>query len=218
MRDTALGVLLALTTLVACGAEPTSPPKPPPVVETNPLLNPDLATKRAPDKFRARFTTTKGEFVVEAQRSWSPAGVDRLYNLIGVGYFHDTPFYRVMPYFVAQFGFHSDKQVNAAWNGAFLPAEPNRVSNMKGTLTFAQRRPDERSAQFFINLVNNAKLDRMGFAPVAIVVEGMDVIERVYSNYGASPSQKRIANETLAYLNENYPSMDYIKKAELLTD
>jgi len=208
---------LVLVCLVwGCGAaeEPGAPP--PDATAVDPLLDPSHATKRAPDVFRARFFTTRGEFVIKATRQWSPAGVDRLYNLIDVGYFHDTPFYRVMPNFVAQFGFHSRKEVNAAWNSAFLPAEPNRVSNRRGTLTFAQRRPDERTAHFFINLVNNAGLDGMGFPPVAIVVEGMAVVDSVYSNYREGPSQKRIANETLAYLRENYPKLDYIKRAELL--
>jgi peptidyl-prolyl cis-trans isomerase A (cyclophilin A) len=213
-------VLFILLVLAACGepAEPVEEPEPESVIEVDPLLNPALADKRAPDKFRARFTTTKGEFVVEAQRSWSPAGVDRLYNLIDIGYFEDTPFYRVLPHFVAQFGFHPDKKVNAAWNDAFLPAEPNKVTNMKGTLTFAQGKPDQRSTHFFINLVNNKQLDAMGFPPVAIVVEGMDVVEKIYSNYREGPSQRRIANETLAYLKANYPRMDYIKKAELLVE
>ena len=217
MATRLLPALLAFLVL-ACGESPSAPEVAQPEVETDPLLNPDLARKRAPDQFRARFTTTKGEFVIKATRAWSPAGVDRLYNLIDAGYFHDTPFYRVMPHFVAQFGFHSKKSVNAAWNGRYLPAEPNRVSNMKGTVTFAQRNPDERSTHLFINLANNAKLDRLGFPPVAIVVEGMDVVEAIYSNYGESPSQRRIANETLAYLNENYPNIDYVKKAELLAD
>jgi len=209
------GLLLALV-LAACGSGEPEDQSPSATGGGSPLLDPSLATERAPDMFRARFVTTKGDFVIKATRNWSPAGVDRLYNLIRIGYFHDTPFYRVMPGFVAQFGCHWQKKVNAAWEAAYIPVEPNRVSNMAGTLTFAARRGGRRSVHLFVNLANNAKLDEQGFPPVAIVEEGMQVVQSLYSNYREGADPKRIANEGSAYLQENYPNMDYIKKAELL--
>ncbi len=54
------------------------------------LLAPEKATARAPKVFKARFTTTKGDFTVEVHRDWAPLGADRFYNLIKIGYFDDA--------------------------------------------------------------------------------------------------------------------------------
>src|SRR5690349_12932603 len=48
----------------------------------SPLLNPEALKAMAPPVFRVKFTTTKGDFVVECTRAWSPLGADRFYNLV----------------------------------------------------------------------------------------------------------------------------------------
>jgi peptidyl-prolyl cis-trans isomerase A (cyclophilin A) len=211
MRSIGFALFLAIA---GCGAESEEAPSDR-AGPGNALFDPSLATEQAPATFRARFTTTDGDFVIEATRAWSPAGVDRLYNLVRMGYFHDTPFYRIDRGFVAQFGFHWQKRVNAAWNTAFIPPENAKVSNDRRTLTFAQRDPATRSVQFFINLRDNPNLDSK-FPPIARVVEGMDVVDRLYSGYGSAPEQKRIANEGITYLQKEFPHLDYIKSAKIL--
>src|SRR5436305_1926281 len=46
------------------------------------LLNPASFKATAPNQFDAKFTTTKGDFVVRVHRDWSPLGADRFYNLV----------------------------------------------------------------------------------------------------------------------------------------
>jgi peptidyl-prolyl cis-trans isomerase A (cyclophilin A) len=68
------------------------------------LLNPASLHARAPEVFKAQFMTTKGDFVVEVHRDWSPLGADRFYNLVKNGFFTNTAFFRVVPGFMVQFG------------------------------------------------------------------------------------------------------------------
>ena len=211
-----ISLLMLLLLLAACGDAPA--PAPSDIETGDPLLDPFSATLAAPAKFSARFKTTKGDFVIEARRDWSPAGVDRLYTLIRIGYFKHTPFYRVAPRFVAQFGFQLDTAVNLAWKDAYIEAEPNRVRNMRGMLTFAQKSRDTRSVHLFINLANNARLDSK-FSPIARVVEGMDVVDRLYSGYNGAPmepDQQRMTLDGIAHLARENPHLDYIESAAII--
>jgi peptidyl-prolyl cis-trans isomerase A (cyclophilin A) len=183
------------------------------------LLDPALAKEKAPEKFKVKFTTTKGNFVVEATREWSPNGVDRLYNLVKVGFFHDVAVFRVVSGFMAQFGIHGDPAVSAKWREANIQDDPVKQSNKRGFITFAKSSlPNSRSTQFFINFVNNSNLDSMGFSPIGQVVEGMPVVDTFFNQYAEEPSgqQSRIQREGNKFLKAQYPNLDYIKSAELL--
>src|ERR1035437_10137621 len=61
------------------------------------LLNPASLKAKAPAVFKAKFTTTAGDFVVEVHREWAPFGADRFYNLVRYGYFTNAAFFRVVP-------------------------------------------------------------------------------------------------------------------------
>ena len=76
---------------------------------------------QAPDSFRARFSTTKGDFVIAVQRAWAPNGADRFYNLVRSGYYDGLRFFRVIPGFMAQFGIHGDTAVSRLFNGSGIP-------------------------------------------------------------------------------------------------
>ena len=78
-------------------------------------FNEKWLTKKAPNTFKARFETTKGNFDIVARRAWSPKGVDRLHQLIKNGYYNDVAIFRVVPNFVAQFGIHNDTLINRSW-------------------------------------------------------------------------------------------------------
>jgi peptidyl-prolyl cis-trans isomerase A (cyclophilin A) len=205
--------------IAGCGSErePDRAPLPP-----NPLLNPDALTERAPDVFRVRFETSKGTFVVEVHRAWAPQGADRFYNLVKNGYYDGVRFFRVLEGFVAQFGIHGDPRVNAAWRGKAIPDDPVVESNVRGTLSFAMAGPHTRTTQVFINLGDNARLDGMGFAPFGRVVEGMEVVDALYAGYGegaprgAGPNQARIQAEGNAYLDREFPQLDYVTIATLV--
>ncbi len=190
------------------------------------LLKPSAATKVAPDVFAVKFVTTAGGFVVEVHRDWAPNGADRFFNLVKLGFYDDTAFFRVVRKprpFMAQVGFNGDPRVNAAWRAAPIKDDPVKQPNKRGYVTFAQtNRPNSRTTQFFINYTNNSYLDGHGFAPFGKVVEGMDVVDSLYSGYGEGapqgngPSQARIASEGNAYLKAEFPKLDYILTATVV--
>jgi peptidyl-prolyl cis-trans isomerase A (cyclophilin A) len=187
------------------------------------LLDPANAKEKAPDVYKASFTTTKGVFVVEVHRDWAPNGADRFYNLVKMGFFDDTRFFRAVDGFMVQFGLSGDPAVSAKWQQANIPDDTLTQSNKPGFITFAQTQmPNSRATQVFINLVDNARLDPMRFAPFGQVVQGMDVLTSLYKGYGegapmgSGPDQGRIQAQGNAYLDKGFPKLDAIKHAEIL--
>lgn len=185
---------------------------------------PELLKLKAPSEFKAKFETTEGDFEITAERDNSPLAVDRLYQLIKCGYFTDIPFYRVVPDFVVQFG-TLDAKLDEMWTKNSIKDEPVVISNRVGTISFARAGKDTRDAQLFINLKNNIRLDTssngstIGFPVVAFVSKGMDVVEDIYDGYKDEPRQMlqmgKIENLNF-FLKENFPKLDYIKKAYII--
>ena len=188
------------------------------------LLDPSMATEQAPDAFRVKLETTKGDVVILVNRSWAPNGVDRFYNLVKVGYFDDVAFYRVIRGFMAQCGFNADPAVSAAWSRATISDDPVMQANTRGMVTFAQPpRPNARTTQFFINFGDNSYLkDHGAFAPFGKVISGMDVMDSMFNGYGEGapngrgPSQAKVAREGNTYLRQSFPDLDYITKATIV--
>ncbi len=187
------------------------------------LLSP-TAESPAPDSFRVEFQTSKGRFVVQSVRAWSPRGVDRFYYLVSNSYFDGNRFFRNLPGFVAQFGIHGDPAVNDVWKDRAIPDDSVRQSNQAGTVTFAMGGPNTRSTQLFINKRDNRRLDAMGFAPIGRVVEGMDVVMALNEEYGegppygGGPDQERINRDGNAYLTRDFPKLDYVVRARVSND
>jgi homoserine O-acetyltransferase len=174
-----------------------------------------LRRDRAPDVFRLRFETTQGSFVVESRREWAPHGADRLFALTRAGFFDDSRFFRVRAGFIAQFGIPGDPTVAARWRAATIPDDPVRRSNTRGTVSYAMTGPGTRTTQLFINLADNRRLDAEGFAPIGTVVEGMEVVERLYAGYGEAAGggmrggrQGPLFEGGNAYLDGAYPRLD----------
>jgi peptidyl-prolyl cis-trans isomerase A (cyclophilin A) len=143
-------------------------------------------------------------------------GADRFYNLVKNGYFNDVRFFRVIGGQLAQFGMHGEPAVQDAWRDATIADDPVRHGNTRGTMSFASRGPNTRTTQLFINLRDNNAYDRLGFAPIAEVVSGMDVVDRLYADYEERPEQPIIDTEGNAYLKRDFPNLDYIQKAEIV--
>lgn len=180
------------------------------------LLDPASLRAKAPEVFKAQFTTTRGDFTVEVHRAWAPLGADRFYNLVKNGFFTNAAFFRVVPGFIVQFGLNANPAVNKVWEKANIKDDPVMGSNSRGTLVFATAGPNTRTTQLFINFGNNAGLDRQGFAPFGTVTEGMDVVDKIYPGYGERPQQDRITDEGDAYISKNFPMIDKIKTAKVL--
>ncbi len=180
--------------------------------------------KQAPATFTARFETTKGAFIAEFDRSLSPAGVDRVYQLIQAGFYEDIYVYRVVPGFVVQFGIHNDSTRNQFWESRTLPDEPVIGANQKGTIAFARGGPETRSTQLFINLSDNLQLDQMpvggvtGYPPIGTVTDGMEVIMRFNGEYRERPGRQQdsIHAHGNEWLEQNFPGLDYIIKADVI--
>jgi peptidyl-prolyl cis-trans isomerase A (cyclophilin A) len=194
-----------------------------PVEKVGDIMDADTSYGEAPAKFRARFETTKGNFVVELVREWAPNGVDHFYHLVRVGYYTEIAFFRAIQGFMVQFGLHGDPKINSVWSDATIMDEPVKASNTRGFVTYAKSGlPNSRSTQLFINLVDNPNLDRMGFSPIGQVVEGMSVVDSLYTGYGEGaprgrgPSQGLIHQQGNSYLKQNFPNLDYLKKVVIL--
>ncbi|HLQ59306.1 MAG TPA: peptidylprolyl isomerase [Gemmatimonadales bacterium] len=209
---------VSLITLSVLGACEKRAPKAAGVPDFHNPADPGFA-QQAPDSFRARFSTTKGDFVIVVHRAWAPHGADRFYNLVRSGFYDGVRFFRVIPGFMAQFGIHGDTGVTAAWRVRAIPDDPVRGSNTRGIVTYATAGPGTRTTQIFINYRDNNRLDASGFAPFGQVVEGMEVVDALYGGYGEGapngrgPDQFRLNVEGEKYITRQFPKLDKIKKA-----
>lgn len=186
------------------------------------LMNPAEMNETAPEKFQAKFDTSKGEFIIEVTRAWAPIGADRFYNLVKNGYYDNCRFFRVIKGFMVQFGIHGDPKVSAAWRGANIKDDPAKESNTRGFVSYAMAGPNTRTTQLFINFGNNSPLDGQGFSPFGKVTKGMDVVDSIYNGYGEGapsgqgPEQGKIHMEGNAYLEKSFPELDFIKSAAIV--
>jgi peptidyl-prolyl cis-trans isomerase A (cyclophilin A) len=192
-----LSVVFAGLWLVSCGGKPQ--------------------VKSGPDEYKVVLRTTKGDVMILVHRDWSPLGADHFYQLLNVGFYNGDRFFRIVPDFVVQFGMNGDPTINRQWSDANIPDDPVKVSNKQGTVVFAKTsEPNSRSTQIFINLGDNSRLDAQGFSPFGEVIQGMENVEEFYKGYGESPDQGQISAQGNAYLEQNFPKLDYIKNAYIV--
>lgn len=179
----------------------------------------------APAQYKVRLQTTKGEVVILVHRDWSPIGADHFYELTKMGFYNNNAFFRALKGFVVQWGINGDPQVNKSWSEISIPDDPPKVSNKTGTVVFAKTsEPNSRTTQVFANLADNsASLDPQGFTPFGEVIQGLDNLMHVYMEYGdippngAGPNPAAIADIGNPYLEEHFPKLDYIKKAQIIS-
>lgn len=177
--------------------------------------------KPAPDIFRVRLATSKGDILLELHRDWSPHGVDRVYNLVLAKYYDGDKFFRVVKDRWAQFGINGDPQISRAWRERPIPDDPRKESNVRGTIAFAFAVPNGRTTQLFINTRDNsATHDKEPFVPLGKVIQGMDVVDALNSEYGDTSGggiragkQAPMFEEGNAWLERNYPRLDSILHA-----
>jgi cyclophilin family peptidyl-prolyl cis-trans isomerase len=190
------------------------------------LLTPEAPEmkRRAPDLFRVRLDTSQGVIWLEIRRDWSPHGVDHFYNLVRAGYYNEARFFRVIKGRWAQFGIHGDPKISNLWRARTLPDDPRRESNVRGTIAYAFAVPNGRTTQIFINLQDNTTThDAEPFVPFGKIVEGLEVADALYSEYGETAGggiragkQSQLFEEGNAYLKRNFPRLDYITRATVI--
>ena len=205
--------LAGVLPLVACASGPGPNPA---------LLTPEALNETAPDVFQARFVTSRGTFVIEVHREWSPNGADRFYNLVSSGFYDNVRFPRAIAGALAQFGIHGDPEVAAAWRERNIEDDPPVQSNERGFVSYATSGPDTRSTQVFVNIANNTQLDELGFAPFGRVVDGMGVVDGLHSGYGEGapngrgPDHELIEYRGNSYLRSRFPNLDFIREATIV--
>ena len=212
-------LVIALTACSHSSAPSTSAPR---VARKALLLNPADPEwrKPAPPVSRIRFETSKGVFVLELIRDWGPIGADRFYNLARLGYYDDTRFHRVNKSYIAQFGLHGDPAVNAAWKNQYLTDDPPRSDNQRGTFAFSMKgpgNPNTRNTQIYVNLADNSRNNVETFTVLGRVVEGMSVLDSLYSGYGDNSGagvrqgrQGPLEAGGNAYMDREFPLLDRI--------
>lgn len=136
---------------------------------------------------RVVFETTKGNIVIELYADKAPKSVANFLSYVDDGFYDGTVFHRVIKGFMVQGGgFTADMKKK----GTKPPIEneaDNGVSNARGTLAMARTNdPHSATAQFFINSVDNDRLDHTskdargwGYAVFGGVVEGMEVVDAI---------------------------------------
>jgi peptidyl-prolyl cis-trans isomerase A (cyclophilin A) len=212
LRFTVVVALAVAATTLAFAQAPAS--------KTANLRNPAAMKEMAPATYKAKFDTSKGAFVVEVHRDWAPIGADRFYNLVKNGFYDDTRFFRVIDDFMVQWGLSGTPSITAIWRSPAqqLKDDPVKQSNKRGFITFATAGPNTRTTQVFINFRDNSGLDRQGFAPFGQVTEGMaEVVDKLYSGYAGRAQDQfvQIMNQGNAFLNKEFPKLDYVKTATI---
>ena len=178
---------------------------------------PAMLAVAAPDSFLVEVLTSEGAFDVMMHREWSPLGVDRAYHLVGNDFYAGARFYRVVPGFVAQWGFSGDPALDSIWDERPIADEPTVASNARGTVSFARAGPETRSFTLFVNTVDNQRLDDVmaggvaGYPPIGRIERGAEVVDGFYAAYTEDPPmQDSIAQLGNEYLRRRYPQLDSI--------
>jgi len=189
------------------------------------LLALPLWHPRAPAVFRVKFETTAGNFIIEAHRDWAPQGADRFYDLVRMKYYDDSRFFRVVPGRWVQFGINGDPKIAQQQRHVTILDDVLRQHNTVGYVAFSNTGPNTRSSQVFINLGDNTARNDIeaGFAPFGQVVEGMDVVEKLYGGYGEHSGggmraghQDEMFEGGNVYLDREFPRLDRLVRATIM--
>jgi peptidyl-prolyl cis-trans isomerase A (cyclophilin A) len=131
---------------------------------------------------RVRLATSAGDIVIALDPAKAPRTVDNFLGYVRAGHYDGTVFHRVIDSFMIQGGGYrpdlSEKPTRAP-----IPLEANNgLSNVRGTVAAARASsPNSATAQFFINVVDNPRLDSVGggYAVFGRVIEGMEAVDRI---------------------------------------
>jgi peptidyl-prolyl cis-trans isomerase A (cyclophilin A) len=131
---------------------------------------------------KVRLTTSMGDIVLELDKARAPKSVDNFVQYVKAGHYDGTIFHRVIDGFMVQGGGMkvdmSEKPTRAP-----IPLEAgNGLSNVRGAVAMARTgNPNSATSQFFINVVDNLRLDSYGggYAVFGKVAEGMDVVDKI---------------------------------------
>jgi len=145
-----------------------------------------VAAPKPESKPRVRLETSKGTIVIELDAVAAPVTVANFLDYVRAGHYDGTIFHRVIPGFMIQGGGFTRTMEQKPTRPPIKNESANNLSNVRGTLAMARTaEPDSASCQFFINLKDNAFLDRakaqdgVGYCVFGKVVEGMNVVDAI---------------------------------------
>ena len=128
--------------------------------------------------------TSLGEITLELYPDKAPITVENFLKYVDEGFYDNLIFHRVMPGFMVQGGGMTDQMVekSAGKHGPIKNESSNSLSNERGTVAMARTNdPNSATCQFFINHVDNAKLDTLGggYTVFGKVIDGLDVVDKI---------------------------------------
>ncbi|MBQ7529556.1 peptidylprolyl isomerase [bacterium] len=124
-----------------------------------------------------RFETTEGDIDIEVYPQAAPNAAERFVKLVSIGYYDQTPIFRVVENFVAQFGINWRKGMSQ-WRDNNFKDDPCLFHLDAGTLAFAKAGPNTNSTQVFINYVNTDFLRAQNFTTFAKVIKGFEITSK----------------------------------------
>jgi len=139
------------------------------------LAQPALAQK-------VRLATSAGDIVLELHADKAPKSVANFVQYVNAGHYDGTIFHRVIENFMIQGGGFTPDGAQRPVRTPIALEAGNGLSNLRGTLAMARTAvPDSATAQFFINVVDNPRLDTAGggYAVFGKVVTGMDIVDKI---------------------------------------
>lgn len=155
---------------------------PPLLALLTPLLVVPAAQGGAPAPVRVELQTVDGNIILELDSAKAPVTVKNFLRYVREGHYDNTIFHRVIAGFVIQGGGYTPDYEEKPVHEPIKNEAANGLSNLRGTLAMARENdPDSARAQFYLNLVDNTRLDTYGggYTVFGKVVEGMDVVDRI---------------------------------------
>ncbi len=133
-----------------------------------------------------RLVTSQGDIVLQLDAAKAPRTVDNFVQYVKAGHYNGTVFHRVIDGFMIQGGGMTPDMKEKPTRGPIPLESQNGLSNQRGTVAMARTRdPNSATAQFFINVKDNAFLDAArspdghGYAVFGKVTQGMEVVDRI---------------------------------------
>ncbi len=135
---------------------------------------------------KVKLATSSGDIVVELDREKAPKTVDNFLQYVRSGHYDGTVFHRVIDNFMIQGGGYKPDMSEKPTRAPIPLESKSGLNNVRGTLAMARTNaPDSATAQFFININDNAFLDAAnardgnGYAVFGKVISGMDVVDKI---------------------------------------
>jgi cyclophilin family peptidyl-prolyl cis-trans isomerase len=154
-------------------------------VHAPPLQAP--APTPAPGNPVAIISTSLGDITIELFADHAPVSVENFLQYVKDGFYTDTVFHRVKAGFMIQGGGFTASMTEKPTRAPIQNEATNGLRNARGTLAMARMAAlRSATAQFYINVVDNRRLDHTGYGPGEFgyavfgrVLAGMEVVDRI---------------------------------------